>query len=88
MCEEKYNGWENYETWCVFLWIGNEPYMYHRYKEASRETEDKAELARGIRDEFMQDAEELNIEGCFRDLLTHSLKQVNWMEIAEALKEA
>ena len=87
MCEE-YNGWENYETWCVFHWLGNEPYMYQRYKEVSRK-KNKEELARIIGSDFMRDAEELNnIEGCFRDLLTHSLKHVNWMEIAEALEEA
>lgn len=28
MCE-KYNGWSNYPTWCVKLWIGNDEGIYN-----------------------------------------------------------
>ena len=24
-----YNGWKNYETWCVALWIGNDEGSYN-----------------------------------------------------------
>jgi hypothetical protein len=29
-----YNGWENYETWNVALWINNEEGLYHLAMEA------------------------------------------------------
>lgn len=29
MSETDYNGWENYETWNVALWIGNDEGLYN-----------------------------------------------------------
>jgi hypothetical protein len=26
--EKRYNGWTNYETWCVSLWLGNDEGLY------------------------------------------------------------
>lgn len=26
---QKYNGWKNYETWNVALWIGNDEFLYN-----------------------------------------------------------
>jgi len=31
--EQKYNGWKNYETWNVTLWIGNDEGLYNLAKE-------------------------------------------------------
>lgn len=27
MTTQKYNGWSNYETWCVSLWLSNEQHV-------------------------------------------------------------
>ena len=29
MTEQTYNGWKNYETWNVTLWIQNDEYLYY-----------------------------------------------------------
>src|SRR4051794_18704009 len=36
-CEpERYNGWANYETWCVHLWLTNEEESYRYWREEAR----------------------------------------------------
>lgn len=44
MSEKKgYNGWSNYETWNVKLWMDNDEYSYRRYEEMAQEAYDDAE---------------------------------------------
>lgn len=37
MSERGYNGWSNYETWCVVLWIDNEESSYRYVRLMARE---------------------------------------------------
>ena len=79
-------GWSNYETWAVNLWIENNEELY-RYKER---------LAKSARDAYVF-ARDLSdwIEGTMPDLgatlagdlLSASLREVNWLEIAKAWME-
>ena len=41
-----YNGWTNYETWNVALWLGNDEGLYHLTRHASDWQEAKRRLAR------------------------------------------
>ena len=34
LTDQSYNGWTNYETWNVALWIGNDEGLYHLAQEA------------------------------------------------------
>jgi len=42
---ERYNGWANYETWCVNLWLTNDQGSYNHWRERAQaafdETGDK-----------------------------------------------
>jgi len=36
--ETKYNGYTNYETWCVHLWLTNERPSYEHWRDVARQT--------------------------------------------------
>ena len=43
MEDERYNGWQNRETWLLKLWIDNEPGSYWHWQERSLEVCKEAE---------------------------------------------
>jgi hypothetical protein len=91
---EKYNGWTNYETWCVNLWIDNdgtaEPYrelaLCAVANTANEQCPDGAAirtLAEQIKEEFETGRDETcETPGVYGDLLGAALSSVNWSEIA------
>lgn len=42
MSDTRYNGWTNYETWAVKLWMDNEESSYTYWQERAREAWDEA----------------------------------------------
>lgn len=84
-----YNGWTNYETWNVKLWMdddeGSNRYWNdtaHGLKDASDGT---AKLAEHLKSEHEETLPELN--GWHADFLRAAFSEVNWYEIAEHLIE-
>jgi len=96
---KRYNGWTNYETWAVNLWLSNEEPSYRYWEEVSQEVADgaeatniftRAEQARfALADRLKAEHEEAlpELQGFAGDLLNAALSEVNWGEIAEALLE-
>lgn len=85
----KYNGWTNYETWCLNLWIDNDREWY-------RAVDDKAvglvndaltkkqqiEILRSFIIDLVQDEEPKIKVDFYSDLLSASIREVNFWEIS------
>ena len=78
-----YNGWKNYETWNVALWIDNEEGSYHERRDMARSARSVGEYARMLQDWVEEMAPDLGAS-MFSDLLNAALSEVDWDEIAEA----
>lgn len=93
---KRYNGWTNYETWCVALWIGNEEgssraadamaqQCYDDAEESSTFTRDEQaalDLAEALEDEWNEANPLADQASAWSDLLSAALSEVNWHEIA------
>lgn len=94
---EKYQGWTNYETWNVNLWLSNDEPSYAYWQERAKDVFDSAEagevltksqdarytLAAELKD-HIADEERPELGGLYGDLLSAALSEVNWSEIANA----
>ena len=87
MCKE-YNGYTNYPTWNVALWIDNDEGMYDMAREVvgqDFEYDFQREVAlKNMLDEFIPDLG----ASMQADLLGWALSNVNWIEIVDNLLEA
>jgi len=94
--DTRYNGWTNYETWNLALWIGNEQYSDLYWRERTVEAYKNAEasstftrleqatldLADMLKDET-EENQPAGESGFYSDVMTAAIGEVNWYEIAE-----
>ena len=83
---EKYNGYANFETWCVMLWIDNSQAVYNYFINIAREKETH-ETMDILKEYFEENSPLINEASLYADLLNGALSVVNWHEIATLLKE-
>ena len=96
MSDTTYNGWKNYPTWCVNLWLDNDQGTQEWALEIVRDaTEDASHprygAATALRDQvrgWIEEEDNLSLTGpnasCASDLLGYALDCVDWYELADA----
>jgi hypothetical protein len=97
MERKEYNGWTNYETWLVNLWMDNDEGSYRYWRSTTQEVYEEAEeegtftrreqAILDLSDRLREEHEEAlpEVEGYASDLLNAAMSEVNWYEIAEHL---
>lgn len=79
-----YNGWENYETWCVNLWLNENEYSQKWLQTNIEEAANIQDAGEQIREHLVEQARETVGEAnLFNDLLLRSLNRVAWVQIVE-----
>ena len=84
-----YQGWTNYETWAVSLWLDNEEPLYRETRAMARKVHGRYrqyDLATSLKALVVHCAPGLGAT-LFADLLTHAIHQANYDEIAKSLLE-
>jgi hypothetical protein len=83
-----YNGWTNYPTWNVKLWLDNDEGLYRQALAIVREARSKhggaavVPLANTLREWVRDDVATCDEASMRSDLFGYALDEVNWREIA------
>jgi len=81
-----YNGWSNYETWNVKLWLDNEQGISDEVRGMARRARSVGDLAESLKAMVNGAAPDLGAS-FFSDLLNAALGEVDWYEMAESYYE-
>jgi hypothetical protein len=96
VAEERYNGWKNYPTWAVNLWLSNTEGLYRAtqdlvvaYSKTGTAVQDvkRVQVADALKDWVTKELSP-NLGATFAaDLLCYAFGEVDWYEIATAWLE-
>ena len=78
-----YNGWTNYETWCVNLWLTNEPSTERCLRMLAQTNAALYHRGQVLRNYVFHMDPPLDDANMFTDLLRSALENVDWREIIQ-----
>jgi len=83
MDDKKYNGYTNYETWGVCLWIDNDQNLQDCAREiVQHKNLDDGSAAQALKEWMTAAMPDLG-PTIWADLLAGAMSEVNWQEVAE-----
>jgi hypothetical protein len=87
MTDKEYNGWTNWETWNVALWIGegliDEDTQRELVERLEGETYEVGKAARELVEEYLSDTAPDTSSGFLGDIVGGYLSAVDWHSIAQ-----
>ena len=89
----RYNGWHNYETWAVNVWLTNEPDAYERLMSIVQNPDTLGKQSTALKEWIrhdqgdMADNAEPGVAGMYVDLLASAFDMVDWKEIIQNKQE-
>ena len=86
MCNKEYNGYTNYETWLVGLWLDNDQGNSELLREISQGPGNLYGKSKELQ-EWVEDMNPITDASLWMDLLNGALSEVNWRELIETRME-
>lgn len=87
MNKMSYNGYENYQTWAVALWLDNGESTSDLISDIIKHARSDYDAADQLKD-IIEDMNPLaNQASMFTDILNSALSDINYLEIIESHKE-
>ena len=87
----EYNGWANYPTWNIHLWLTNEEGLYYQALEIVNQeytyNVHRDDALKAYVEDLIYEHDLYPPSGMTADLLGWALAQVDWREITDALRE-
>lgn len=84
---DSYNGYRNYPTWAVCLWLSSDPYTQkHAYDIARDDSLSGIEKDDAFKEWIESSAPDLSAS-IYSDLLSYAISEVDWTQITNAFAE-
>lgn len=82
--DREYNGYANYPTWVVHLWLANTEDAYHEVRELLADAGEPHQGAQDLKT-WVESQSPIEETSMFTELLAWALQAVDWDEVAIAL---
>lgn len=94
MTDETYDGWTNYESWLVALWLDNEQGSQEQAREIATQAASDLAAGEAIKSLIEDDVEAVSgwgsavpQNGMIVDLINAALSRVDWREVGAHFRE-
>ncbi len=84
---ENYEGWTNYETWCVNLWLNNETSFQWLTQLTNNPELTDYQKCEGLKNEVEAANPLIESESIYSDLLVAAMSSVDWVQIIQSAQE-